>query len=586
MEIATPGHPVARGLEPVKLREEFYYNLRFATDTEGVKPIWQVPALAGREPDGRVVAWTRERAQGGRGFGTTCGHFYDNWQQAQFRKLILNALVWTAGGEVPENGVESRYYTHDEITAALAGITGTARAVVDDRPIRVLMFAGNEAHKWHNWEKTTPAIKSLLERDSRIQVDVTTDIEDLSRKPLQDYHVIVQNYVNWQDPKALSAESRTAFVKFLENGGGLVLVHFANGAFHDSLPMAEAAAWPEYRQIVRRMWNHKSNSGHDAFGRFQVKPTELSHPITAGLKPFDVTDELYFRQDGDQPIEPMIVAHSKVTDADEPLAWTYTYGKGRVFQTLLGHSEQTYNTFEPREMLRRGVAWTAGRKIIPLSGEADLPRETVNAPPVTNLLREGRFGQGFETRKGGAIARGKADYRSSPITVELWAKLFQKQTYNILVASELKSSATHWELFTQPESGHLTLFSPGMQPDHVGTTVNLADGAWHAVGYIREAERVRLYVDGKLVADQKVKFRDGNSSDDGLGLGTLVGREIGCVGWLDEVRLSKGVRDLSKVPTESLALDDQTLGLWRCERIDESRLLDESALKNDARLVP
>ena len=184
--------------------------------------------------------------------------------------MILNALLWAARAEVPEGGVESRFYTHDEISAALAGVEGTARAVVDDRPLRVQIYAGNEAHKWHNWEKTTPAIQALLEKDPRMQVSVSHTIEDLARLSRENTDVVVQNYVNWHDPSVLSAESRNAFVKFLEQGGGLVLVHFANGAWHFSLPMSEAAAWPEYQKIVRRMWNHKGQSGHDAFGRFMV----------------------------------------------------------------------------------------------------------------------------------------------------------------------------------------------------------------------------------------------------------------------------------------------------------------------------
>ncbi|RPI73659.1 MAG: ThuA domain-containing protein, partial [Planctomycetaceae bacterium] len=414
------------------MKEEFYYNIRFAADARGVKPIWQVPALDGRNPDGRVVAWVREREGGGRGFGTTCGHFYDNWKHAQFRRLILNALVWTAGGAVPDSGVEARYYTQDEITSALSGLEGTARAEVDDRPLRVLIFAGNQAHEWHNWKKTTPAIKSLLEKDGRITVEVSTDIEDLSKKNLRDYQVIVQNYVNWQDPTKLSDASRSAFVRFLEDGGGLILVHFSNGAWHFSLPKAEAAEWPEYRKVVRRMWNHKGQSGHDAFGRFTVVPTELSHPITAGLNPFEVIDELYFRQEGDLPIEPLIQAHSKVTDADEPLAWTYTYGKGRVFQTLLGHSEQTYSTYEAREMLRRAVAWAAGRKIVPVSPVSDAPTVSLEIPAAGDTLREGRFGMAFDTRNSGAIAASRPEYRSTPLTVECWARLFQNQNYNIL----------------------------------------------------------------------------------------------------------------------------------------------------------
>jgi type 1 glutamine amidotransferase len=94
-----------------------------------------------------------------------------------------------------------------------------------------------------------------------------------------------------------------------------------------------------------------------------VKITPVEDPITAGLSEFDITDELYFRQDGTEPIEPLIAAHSKITGRDEPLAWKYTYGKGRVFQTLLGHSEQTYQAYEACEMLRRAVAWCAAREV-------------------------------------------------------------------------------------------------------------------------------------------------------------------------------------------------------------------------------
>jgi type 1 glutamine amidotransferase len=582
VEVTAGVHPIGRGLEPVQLREEFYYNLRFAEDKQGITPIWRVPALDGRDPDGRVVAWARERANGGRGFGTTCGHFYDNWKQPQFRRLMLNALLWTARSEVPEGGVESRFFTHDEITAALSGVEGTARAEVDDRPLRVQIYAGNEAHKWHNWEKTTPAIQALLEKDPRVQVRVSHTIEDLARLSRENTDVVVQNYVNWHDPSALSAESRTAFVRFLEQGGGLVLVHFANGAWHFSLPMAEAAAWPEYQKIVRRMWNHKGQSGHDAFGRFTVRPTELSDPITAGLGAFEVNDELYFRQEGEGPVEPLITARSKVTGQDEPLAWTYSYGQGRVFQTLLGHSEQTYHTFEAREMLRRAVAWTARRKMLPLSPTSDPVIAGLPVPSFDGLLREGKLGQALDTRKGGALAPGRAEYHELPITVECWVRLFQKQTYNILVASELKSSPTHWELFTQPGSGHLTLFSPGMQPDHVGTTVDLADGQWHFVRCLREAERVRIFVDGRQAADQKVKRQAARSTDDGLGLGTLVDRAIGCVGWLDDVRISRGLRDPEGIPSEPLSRDDATLGLWRFDKLVEGELADESPRSNAA----
>jgi type 1 glutamine amidotransferase len=127
IEIGTPKHPVARGLKPFTMREEFYYNLRLRPKDDSLKPIWVVPSLPGREPDGRVVAWAREREDGGRGFGTTCGHFYDNWKHEPFRTLILNAIAWTAKVEVPDGGVRAKFYSHEEINAAL-GIKDEAPA--------------------------------------------------------------------------------------------------------------------------------------------------------------------------------------------------------------------------------------------------------------------------------------------------------------------------------------------------------------------------------------------------------------------------------------------------------------------------
>jgi hypothetical protein len=59
------------------------------------------------------VAWAVEREDGGRGFGFTGGHFHSGWGKEDQRKLVLNAIVWTAKAEVPANGVESKITTED-----------------------------------------------------------------------------------------------------------------------------------------------------------------------------------------------------------------------------------------------------------------------------------------------------------------------------------------------------------------------------------------------------------------------------------------------------------------------------------------
>ena len=63
---------------------------------------------AARQHKGReeVVAWAFDRANGGRSFGFTGGHYHDNWGDENFRRLVTNAILWTAGVEVPREGAK------------------------------------------------------------------------------------------------------------------------------------------------------------------------------------------------------------------------------------------------------------------------------------------------------------------------------------------------------------------------------------------------------------------------------------------------------------------------------------------------
>ena len=65
------------------------------------------------------VAWAYERSGGGRGFGFTGGHNHVSWQDDNYRKIMLNAILWTAGMQVPENGVDSPSPDDTEIESNL-----------------------------------------------------------------------------------------------------------------------------------------------------------------------------------------------------------------------------------------------------------------------------------------------------------------------------------------------------------------------------------------------------------------------------------------------------------------------------------
>ncbi|MCL5097160.1 MAG: ThuA domain-containing protein [Candidatus Omnitrophica bacterium] len=130
----APNHPICRGLESYQLTEEFYYNIRFRENDPRLTPILLAPIPGESQP--QAVAWAVERTDGGRGFGFTGGHNPQNWRLKSFRKMVLNAIVWTAHAEVPEGGVQS-------------DISGT---------IRALIVTGWH-HPGHAWRATTPVLK-------------------------------------------------------------------------------------------------------------------------------------------------------------------------------------------------------------------------------------------------------------------------------------------------------------------------------------------------------------------------------------------------------------------------------------------
>ncbi|MEW4564841.1 ThuA domain-containing protein [Bremerella sp. JC770] len=576
MKLSTPDHPISRGVKPFTLREEFYFNLRFQVDDPQLLPVANVPTLPGRDEGGTIVAWAKQRENGGRGFGTTCGHFYENWKNDDFRKLVMNGIAWSAQVDIPADGVAASFFDHGQIDTALAHVKGTAQAKIDSRPIRALILTGAH-HPGHAWQDTTPVLEQTLLHDPRAKVTISRDIEDLATIKPSDYDLLVLNYCNWKQP-GLSDAAKMNFVSYLEAGGGLIIIHFANGAFHRSLPNEENTDWSEYRKICRRVWDHAATSGHDRFGQFTVNMAKVPHPITEGLSDFQTTDELYFRQSGELPIEVLATAKSNVTGNDEPMAFVYRYGNARVFQTVLGHAADSLRTPGTAEMIRRAAAWVADRPQVAVDLPKKQPKE---APPKVPA----RFGQTLPG-PGGVFVDGKSEYRTPPLTVECWARLDSKKQFNILIANESKASASHWELFTRSGSGHLAAYLPGMKPDHVMSTFDLCDGKWHYVAMQFEPTRIRLSVDGKQVADQVVAFQGGEKKSEPLAIGTLVSKSLGHDGAIDEVRISKGIRDVSSVPEAPFQADDTTLGLWHLdEKPGAQSYPDASQLKNHAKLT-
>lgn len=166
----------------------------------------------------------------------------------------------------------------------------------------------------------------------------------------------------------------------------------------------------------------------------------------------------------------------------------------------------------------------------------------------------------------GMVVEGRAEYRELPVTIECRAKLKSARAYNILVASDAKSSALHWELYTQAKTGEFAVYLPG-RGGGTKSSVNICDGQWHALAAIIEPDRLRLYVDGKIVKDEAVKPLKGTANPGGLAFGQLVEGNFGCDGVIDDVRLSKGVRDIALPTDQPLKRDAQTVDLWDFDQL-------------------
>jgi type 1 glutamine amidotransferase len=119
-----PKHPVANGVKPFAISDEWYYHMRFVDGMQGVTPILTaVPPDSTRRPGNDAhganphvlarkgmaehVAWVCQRPDGGRGFGFTGGHFHWNWGCDSFRKVVLNGIAWTAKIDIPPDGIPS-----------------------------------------------------------------------------------------------------------------------------------------------------------------------------------------------------------------------------------------------------------------------------------------------------------------------------------------------------------------------------------------------------------------------------------------------------------------------------------------------
>jgi hypothetical protein len=180
---------------------------------------------------------------------------------------------------------------------------------------------------------------------------------------LKPFHVVVLHFKN-RNPEIPGREAFENLRAFVNQGGGLVLVHFACGAFEEFKR--------ELVEITGRVWMGipppAGRRQHDRRGPFIVNIADQPHPITAGMTDFGTDDELYTCLEGDTPVRVLATAESKVDRQSYPMVMVRPYGNGRVFNCTLGHDVRALQTEMVSEFYRRGCAWAAGLPPVPPAG--------------------------------------------------------------------------------------------------------------------------------------------------------------------------------------------------------------------------
>jgi quinoprotein glucose dehydrogenase len=190
-----------------------------------------------------------------------------------------------------------------------------------------------------------------------------------------------------------------------------------------------------------------------------------------------------------------------------------------------------------------------------------------SVPPLTPTpsaptFVPGRYDQQtLDASAGGVLVPNRDELRQAPITVECWARLHDAKDFNILVTSDTKASSLHWEMYTYKDSGAFAVFLPGMGGDFPSDK-RVCDEAWHHFAMVLEKTRVRLYVDGQVVRDSPITPPTAAPVPGDIGIGRLVEGGFGCNGYIQEVRISRGVRDIHEVPVLPLQREVDTLEFW------------------------
>jgi uncharacterized protein len=207
---------------------------------------------------------------------------------------------------------------------------------------------------WGGWdghepEQVAEVFRGILD-EAGIKVDVTNSqdcLDDAEKVALYDLIVPVWTM------GVIEGERVKAVTEAVANGTGIAGCHGGMcDAFRDSV---------DWQFMTGGNWvAHPGNDGTS----YRVNITGGDHPLVAGIEDFDVVSEQYYLHvdpantvlaTTNFPVAPG--PHAVNGNAAVPVVWTKRWGKGRVYYNSLGHHADIFDSYEPRELMKRGLLW-------------------------------------------------------------------------------------------------------------------------------------------------------------------------------------------------------------------------------------
>jgi len=180
-------------------------------------------------------------------------------------------------------------------------------------------------------------MRNFLEK-AGFEIKITEDRDQLLQN-INEYDV----FLDYTHGGKLTDEQTESVIKFVEGGKALVGVHSS----------AVDKVSPKYDKLLGGKY-----SGHSDEGKSKVRIVDPNHPITAGMKDFEIVDEIY-KLDY-EPNTFQVLMDSEVQGVVYPICWVKEYGKGKVTFLSLGHAEKAFENKNFQELVIRMVKWATG----------------------------------------------------------------------------------------------------------------------------------------------------------------------------------------------------------------------------------